>query len=134
MSSINLDNVSWEFTSISVTCWVRQSRGPKAHNRESRRTDTLPFTAIWPWRQHKHCWQWEKNNLKGSLNNQLTWCSFSLWPIMSNDSPSKAKWAATSIGCVDLSGSNLGLFLKNTINIQLDGCSNLLCQIVLTYC
>lgn len=48
ISSISLDIVSWELTFISVTCWVRQINGPKAHKRESKRTDTLPFTAICP--------------------------------------------------------------------------------------
>ena len=44
-----LFNCSWgtAFWS-SGTCFVRHTKGPIAHNRESNNTDSDPETAIWP--------------------------------------------------------------------------------------
>ena len=48
MLSKVLERVSCGTTFSSGTCWVRQTSGPRAQSKESRRTDKEPETAIWP--------------------------------------------------------------------------------------
>jgi hypothetical protein len=67
-----------QFSCSSGICCDRHRSGPSAQSRESRSTDKLPETAIWPS------------------------CSLSLSPIIVRLSPNSFKWAATSIGLIPL--------------------------------